>query len=315
MKNLNNNYCVVGIGNHAYSKLIPSIVRSGKRIIGIVSRSNNLYLRKYKRFKYLDHAMNVLPKNTIFVLSTPPCTHFNLIKKLVAKRKNVIVEKPIFTHPNQVDAFKKYYFKIKYSNLIYEAFMYRYTLIFKKAISFINREFNEIGKITCNFTIPSYPKDTFRDGKKIESSCLYDIGSYIFNYFITLNLRLHSFDIINTNYIDDKLSSMYFSFKIGDIDVYSNIGMNIKYENNLIIEKKDGKKINFNTFFYGRPCNKVINIINKDEIKNIVFYEKDAFTTMFKMSDKIKNLYKNKEYYKLIKINELLFEFAKKLKK
>ena len=90
MKNLNNNYCVVGIGNHAFSKLIPSIVKSGKKIIGIVSRSNNLYVRKYKRFKYLDQAINLLPKNTIFVVSTPPDTHFNLIKKLVAKRKNVL---------------------------------------------------------------------------------------------------------------------------------------------------------------------------------------------------------------------------------
>ena len=89
-----------------------SIVKSGKKIIGIVSRSNNLYVRKYKRFKYLDQAINLLPKNTIFVVSTPPDTHFNLIKKLVAKRKNVIVEKAIFTHPSQVDAFKKYYFKI-----------------------------------------------------------------------------------------------------------------------------------------------------------------------------------------------------------
>ena len=315
MKNLNNNYCVVGIGNHAYSKLIPSIVRSGQKIIGIVSRSNNLYIRKYKRFKYLDTAINVLPKNTIFVLSTPPHTHFNLIKKLVTKRKNVIVEKPIFTHPKQVDAFKKYYFKVKNSNLIYEAFMYRYTLMYKKSISFIHKEFNQIDKITCNFMLPSYPKDTFRDEKKLESSCLYDIGSYIFDYFTTFNLKLHSLKIINANYIDDKLSSMYFSFKIGDINVYSNIGMNLKYKNNLIIKIKDGKEINFNTFFYGRPCNKVINIINKDEIKNIVFYEKDAFTTMFKMSDKIKNLYKNKEYYKLIKINKFLFEFAKKLKR
>ena len=43
----------------------------------------------------------------------------------------------------------------------------------------------------------------------------------IFLIILQPNLRLHSFEIINTNYIDDKLSSMYFSFKIGDIDVYS----------------------------------------------------------------------------------------------
>ena len=87
MKFSNQNYCIVGIGNHAKSKLIPSIMKSGKKIVGIVSRTNKTSLRKYKRFKYIDKAIKNLPENTIFVLSTPPSTHFDLIKKLIKKKK------------------------------------------------------------------------------------------------------------------------------------------------------------------------------------------------------------------------------------
>ena len=307
------NYCIVGIGHHAESKLIPSVMKSGKKIVGIVSRTNKTSLRKYKRFKYIDQAIKKLPKNTIYVLSTPPSTHFGLIKKLIRKKKNIIVEKPIFTHPSQVIALKKSYFNKRI--FLKEIFMYRYSLMFKKSILFIKKEYNHIKKIECNFVIPSNPELSFRDEKKIESSCLYDIGSYIFDYFTTLDLRLHSLEIINTNYIGDKLASMYFSFKIGNINIFSHIGIGQNYINNLTINKKDGEKINFNTFFYGRSCNKVINITKNDETKNIFFHEKDAFTTMFKISDKIKNLYKNKEYYRLNKINKILFEFTKILKK
>ncbi len=314
MKLTNNKYCIVGIGNHAVSKLIPSILKSGKKIVGIVSRTNKTNLRKYKRFKYVDQAVRKLPRDTMYLLSTPPDTHFGLIKKLIKQNLNIIVEKPIFTHPNQVIAFKKTYFNKKV--ILKEIFMYRHSLMFKKSISFIKEEYQHINKIECNFVIPSNPENSFRDETKIESSCLYDIGSYVFDYFTTFNLNLHSFEIINTNYVDDKLHNMHFSFKLGSINVYSQIGIDKTYKNNLIINKKDGKQINFNTFFYGRTCNKEINIINnKKERKNIVFYEKDAFTLMFKKNDKFKNLYKNKEYYKLKKINQIFLEFRNKLKK
>ena len=138
MKFSNNKYCIVGIGNHARSKLIPSIMKSGKKIVGIVSRTNKTNLRKHKRFKYVDQALRKLPKDTIYVISTPPSTHFALIKKLTKKVRNIIVEKPIFTHPNQVIAFKKFYFNK--SVIIKEIFMYRYSLMFKKSISLIKKE-------------------------------------------------------------------------------------------------------------------------------------------------------------------------------
>ena len=309
--NNNNYYCVIGIGNHAYSKLIPSLEKSGKKIIGLVSRSNNSYIRKYKRYRNIDQAIINLPKNTVFVVSTPPNTHYYFIKKLLKKNKNLIIEKPIFTSLNQIKSCKKFYFSKNNTIFIKEAFMYRYTLMYKKSISFIKNEFNKIETIMCNFVLPSNPPNSFRDQKTLDSSCLYDIGSYIFDFFVSLDVKISSLDIVEANFYNSKLLNLSFSFKLGHIKVYSKIGIGNKYTNSLITKTFSGKEIEFSNFFYGRSSKKIIK--NISENTKFVFYDKNSFTKMFRENDKMKCLYKPREYYKLYKINKILLELSNKL--
>ena len=117
MKNkFKKNVCVVGIGKHAYHNIIPALEKKNYNILGLVSRKPKIFNRKYKVFKNLDLAIKTLHVDTMFVLCTPPRTHFDLIKKLVKNKKNVLVEKPICVNQLQVKSLfhlflrKKFFF-------------------------------------------------------------------------------------------------------------------------------------------------------------------------------------------------------------
>ena len=48
-----------------------------------------------------------------FIINTPPSTHYKYIKILLSSKRDFIVEKPIFTNPNQVIACRKYFYMIE----------------------------------------------------------------------------------------------------------------------------------------------------------------------------------------------------------
>jgi len=51
-----NNFCIVGFGNHAKTKLLPALQNSNKNILGIVSSKENLST-KITVFKNLQEAI------------------------------------------------------------------------------------------------------------------------------------------------------------------------------------------------------------------------------------------------------------------
>ena len=67
IKNKRNKFfCVVGIGDHSYFKIIPALLQSGKIIVGVVSRSSNFKIRKFRRFHKIEQALKILPNETTF---------------------------------------------------------------------------------------------------------------------------------------------------------------------------------------------------------------------------------------------------------
>ena len=118
------------------------MLKSGKKIVGLVSRSKNSNIRRFQRFSNINVALKKLPKK-LFLISTPPSTHITYIKILLKIKRNLIVEKPMFTHPKQVLECKKYFYQN--NKLIFkEAFMYKYSLLYKKIKSFINNNVDDI---------------------------------------------------------------------------------------------------------------------------------------------------------------------------
>ena len=308
IKQNNKYFCIVGIGNHSYSKLIPALLKSGKKIVGLVSRSQNSNIRRFQRFSNINVALKKLPKKTVFLISTPPSTHITYIKILLKNKRNLIVEKPMFTHPKQVLECKKYFFQN--NKLIFkEAFMYKYSLLYKKIKSFINNNVDDIRSISCNFLIPNNPVGTFRDNVGLENSPLFDFGCYVIDFFVSLKKTLYDFRVLNIKELNGKIIFIKFSFIMNGIRVSSKIGIEKDYCNEISFTTKKGPKIEFSPIFYGRSKHFII----KNEINNtnIHLYDNNAFVKMFKESNKIKKA----NYYNTQKVNQILFEFSKEIEK
>ena len=79
---MNNNkkkyFCIIGVGKHTLQNLIPSLEKSGNKILALVSRTPKINNRRYKTIKTIDKAIKILPKKTIYIISTPPKTHYKI---------------------------------------------------------------------------------------------------------------------------------------------------------------------------------------------------------------------------------------------
>ncbi len=99
---MNNNkkkyFCIIGVGKHTSQNLIPSLEKSGNKILALVSRTPKLNNRRYKIIKTIDKAIKILPKKTIYVISTPPKTHYKIFEKLAKFKSTIFIEKPIFVN-------------------------------------------------------------------------------------------------------------------------------------------------------------------------------------------------------------------------
>ena len=309
MKRNKNNFCIVGIGMHASQKLIPALKKSGKRIIGIVSRTTKTINRGTKYFKNIDMALKDLPKETVFVISSPPQSHFKLLTKILQKKRDVIVEKPIFTEFSQ--AKKAYSFMKKSKNFVFEAFMYKYTLMYKKFKNHINMNINDMNWIEFNFTIPQSPDSTFREEANIKSSCLYDMGCYIIDLFVDLNLILKNFKVLECRVEKNKIISINFIFFVNSIEVRVKIGVENTYNNFVKTCSKKNNIISFHPFFYGRSGYKNIdNLKNKSKFS---FYDNNAFETMFKFNKQIILDNQLTRFSNILKVNKHLDDLSKKV--
>ena len=127
--------------------------------------------------------------------------------------------------------------------------MYKYSLMYKKVRNFVEKNFYQIKNINFNFLIPSFPQNTFREKKDIESSPLYDIGCYIIDFFVSLNKSLKDFNINNINYSKNKIININFSFSICNKLVHCKIGISEDYTNNIVFNTFGGYDLEYTPFF------------------------------------------------------------------
>ena len=95
--------------------------------------------------------------------------------------------------------------------------------------------------------------------------------------------------------------------------VSSKIGIDDDYINGISFTTKNGSTIEFSPIFYGRSKHFII----KNEINNtnIRLYDNNAFIKMFKENDKITYKMKKANYYNTQRVNQILFELSKEIKK
>ena len=279
------NYCIVGYGSHAKNKIIPQLIKNKKKILGIVSSKKKLPI---KNFNNLDDAISHSNKNTVFIICSPPQFHSKQSKKILNSNLNVFIEKPIFTNINDL----KKNIDISKKNKVFfvENMMFEYSKLYKKFLKIFNKEKKKIFNLEFVFTIPSYPKNTFRSNNYFYSINLFDIGCYpvsILNkLFEKINFKIS--DIKNINNLNKELIFIE-NKNFKKIKILIKIGIDKKYENKIVLKCKKNKSYNFYPFFYGREGNRTIKILNKLKVKKNIFKEKNSFMNMFNFSS---NYYK-----------------------
>ena len=78
---MNNNkkkyFCIIGVGKHTLQNLIPSLEKSGNKILALVSRTPKINNRRYKTIKTIDKQSKFFQKK-LYIL-------FQLHLKLITK--------------------------------------------------------------------------------------------------------------------------------------------------------------------------------------------------------------------------------------
>jgi len=261
--------CIVGLGTHAKTKIIPAIKSIKNSELAVVTSQKDFHDINIKKFETLNEAMSNLEKNFYFYISTPPSLHFEIARNLITNKFNCLIEKPIFLNSNELNeiiAIANYN-----STYFYECFMYKHGKIYFEFINKFSEERNKIESLEINFCIPKIPDKTFRSDKNIKSSLIYDMGCYPISLINQIsnkkNIKLISVD----NYGNMGEEKFYVEGNIEDIDLKITFGVDKNYENYITINSKNGEKIKFEHFFYGRKSEKkIINTVStKERIRNI----------------------------------------------
>tara|TARA_B100000242_G_C43050578_1_gene490816 strand:- start:2503 stop:3456 length:954 start_codon:yes stop_codon:yes gene_type:complete len=303
-----NNYCIVGFGNHAKTKLLPALLKLGKPILGIVSSKKNLDL-PYDIFKTINDALKQSNEKTIFVVSSPPKEHYQQIKLLLKFRKNILIEKPIFIHPREVKLTEQY---IKNTDVIVaEMLMYKFTNQYKKFIKFWNKKKKQCNKIECYFNIPEISSGTFRNSDEITSSSLYDVGSYLFSLLV--DLKLYPLDLEITKIKKRKNKFLKFFIKGShkhNIDIYLEFGFGNQYHNSVKIHYLKNYIASFDKFFYGRDGEKNIILQNNKTLKKITTHDINGFEYMFSKNNSYWKKNQKERFNKLRYVNNILYSLT-----
>lgn len=309
-KKLWKSFCIVGSGFHVVDKLIPALIKSNKLIKGIVTSKPKESLLKFKNYSTIASSLKTLPKDTAFIIATPPSLHFTQAKEIIENGRDVIVEKPICLKVKELEKICSILNDDK--NVVLEAFMHRYTKMYSEFIKFWRINKHQVIKLKSSFYIPDLPIGTFRDNKDISSSCLYDIGCYSLSLLNDLDLDLDKIQIEKFKKKDFKISCIQLKGKIKNLSVELNFGQNKIYENFVEVTTLDNNRLSFTPFFYGRKKKKSIINFKNDIMLFSHIYDCNAFEKMFSQDvNQLRYNQKNRFKNMLIvtkKLEKLAFE-------
>jgi len=306
------NFCIIGLGNHAKNKIIPALNVSNKSISGIITSKRKDQTLNYRHFKTIEDALVNLSEDTVFFLSTPPEVHNIQARKILNYGRDVIIEKPGFIKAKdikQITLLKN--FK---HNIVFEAFMYKYSLLYEKFVLFWTINNQNIISLSSDFYIPAIPKNTFRDKNDITSSCLYDLGCYGLSLLNDIGLCIDNINVKNVTRLDGKIIKIKLGGIINGINVCTNFGISKEYKNNITIIKKNNDIIKFWPFFKGIKETKYIEYIKKNNKQITEIDDIDAFVKMF--NNKRLKLMSNQDlrFENMLVVTKKLNEIEKQIK-
>lgn len=269
------NFCVVGLGNHAINRIIPSLKESKNNLVAVVSSKQKLRIKKIVRYKTLNEAICNLNKNTIFILCTPPLIHEKQLIYLLGNGYSIIVEKPAIITKKICAKFSQ--IKLNKHQFIFENYMYKQTKIYNIFLKIFKLNKNILKEINITFTIPKFPKNTFRSKMKRSDSIIFDIGCYPVSLVNDLfNYNKFKIIILKSNTKNLSISLRLDSTKI---PIILKFGISKNYVNEVCLKTSNNDIFKFDYFFYGRP--KLKKIIKNQSIILSKINDQNAFVKIF----------------------------------
>jgi predicted dehydrogenase len=271
-------FCVVGLGNHARTKLIPAIFANKQEIVGLVTRGEGY--QNIPLFRHIDEALAILPDDTVFVIATPPALHFEQAMNVIKAGRDVIIEKPAFiTAEESRDAVAQ---AAQRNCILIEAFMHRHSELYRRLMLIWRAQQQSIERVGVSFLIPEMPAGTFRQDAGIASSSLYDVGAYAVSLLSDLGLPLHGLQIDGVDFAGDPAKeTVHLAGALGKVHGDIRVGVNTTYANRVSLQVGSAEVMEFSPFFYGRPSDKIISRSLKSNRTSEIVRDGNAFQEMF----------------------------------
>ncbi|MDB4683913.1 Gfo/Idh/MocA family oxidoreductase [bacterium] len=271
-------YCVVGVGGHARSKLIPALLANDQQIVGLVSTQSSDLLPCGPVFDDIESAIVALPTDTVFIIATPPALHFEQVRSAVEEGRDVIVEKPAFVSAH--DAREIASICQGQGTIVVEGLMHRHTALYRRFIEYWVTHRNQIDAMDAVFLIPEVPPGTFRQESTVGSSCLYDMGCYMISLLSDLQLPLADLRLVHVSQLGQGLEEINIFGVLDGVKISIKIGVAATYQNVIELRTRDDETTRFLPFFYGRPGERWITVGSHGTIKKEALAEGDAFQAM-----------------------------------
>jgi hypothetical protein len=270
-------FCVVGLGNHARTKLIPALIANKQQIVGVVTSQSFSGAPSFRR---LEQALSILPSDTVFVISTPPAMHFHQALLVIKAGFDLILEKPAFT--TKRDVLNAVAESTRYGTVLAEGFMHRYTELYRRLMAWWHAERDSIDAVEATFVVPAMPNGTFRHDGSIASSSLYDVGCYVLSLFADFDLSLDSIEIKEILFPGDSdREILHLEGLLGPYCANVRIGVGATYSNMVSFRTKNGVMMTFSPFFYGRAGEKIILRQCQSAVSQQVVRDRNAYEEMF----------------------------------
>ena len=272
--------CIIGLGGHAQNKLVPGLEAAGLKVIGVVSRNTALVISDVQMFLTVTDAISCLPKNTLFVISTPPNFHYEQVKAVIEAGRDVFVEKPAFLSFEESIELNK--LAIKQGVVLVEMLMYLENNSVQQIIDELKCASGSIKSIECQFLIPSVPQGTFRTEVSLGNSLLSDMACYPLSM-----LAIAGYDLCDLFLVTDSTSTkqnLIFCIKgkSQETNICIQVGRSGQYRNKVKLQFNDDRKISCEPFFYGREGHRTLIKVTKAGKLVESIFEENAYERMFK---------------------------------
>jgi predicted dehydrogenase len=270
-------FCVVGMGAHARSKLLPAIEANGQALAAVVSGKSAADLPACPTFPTLEAALRCLPHSVAVLVATPPQTHAELAACAVANGFDVILEKPAFVTLQEAASVRAA--SEGRDALVIEALMHEHTTVYPQFVA--QHRGKRLGQLSVSFTIPEAPPNTFRDGRDIGASSLYDIGCYAVALVLDLGLDPDDLHIEDVRFPGDpRRELLHIGGASPQAQISLSLGVASAYKNSVSCSLASGERIDISPFFYGRSGEREVRRLATDGVSECRVIEANAFERM-----------------------------------